>query len=122
PETSFVERTRLFETPGTTWEDYDPAVLSPGGGVFSRHAKSVPLSLEARSLLAIGAEVEVSGDEVIRAIMRLRVDLFWMGGIGTYIKSRDESHAEVGDKANDSVRIDARDLNCRVFAEGANLA
>ena len=122
PASSFEERLRLFEMPGSTWEDYDPTKLSAGGGVYSRHAKAIPLSPEARSLLNIGPEQEVSGDEVIRAIMRMRVDLFWMGGIGTYVKSRDESHAEVGDKANDSVRIDARELNCRVFAEGANLA
>ena len=122
PAKSFDERKRLFETPGSAWTDYSSEVLSAGGGVFSRHSKEVDLSEEARALLGIAPEAVVSGDEVIKAIMRLRVDLFWMGGIGTYVKSRDESHGDVGDKANDAVRIDAGELRCRVFAEGANLA
>ena len=122
PAKSYEERLRLFEMPRSTWEDYSTELMSEGGGVYSRHAKSVPLSPQAREMLGIEADKEVNGEEVIRAIMRLRVDLFWMGGIGTYVKSRDESHAEVGDKGNDSVRIDANELCCRVFAEGANLA
>ena len=121
-ERSFAERKRLFEKPGSTWEDYDPEAISEGGGVYSRQAKTVPLTPRAREMLGIDPEAQVNGDEVIRAIMRMQVDLFWMGGIGTYVKSRDESHAEVGDKSNDSVRVDARELRCRVFAEGANLA
>lgn len=122
PETSFVERKRLFETPGSTWAHYDEKVLSPGGGVYPRKSKEVPLSPRARALLDFDADATVSGDELIKAVMRLQVDLFWMGGIGTYVKAHDETHAEVGDKANDSVRVDARELNCRVFAEGANLS
>jgi glutamate dehydrogenase len=122
PERSFLERKRLFETPGSAWTDYAADQLSEGGGVWNRQSKEVDLPPAARELLGIGAEDTVSGDEVIKAIMRLRVDLFWMGGIGTYVKSRVESHADVGDKANDAVRIDAGELRCRVFAEGANLA
>ncbi|MEZ4453962.1 MAG: NAD-glutamate dehydrogenase [Nannocystaceae bacterium] len=122
PEASFVERERLFELPRSQWSDYDPKVLSPGGGVFLRTAKKVDLSLEARKMLSIAPDRVVSGEDVIRAILTMRVDLLWMGGIGTYIKSRDESHADVGDKANDFVRVDANELRCRVLAEGANLA
>lgn len=122
PASSFEERKRLFETPGSAWSDYDTGKLSSGGGVFSRRAKELPLSAEAREMLGFTADGVVNGDEVIRAVMRLSVDLFWMGGIGTYVKSRNESHADAGDKANDSVRIDASELRCRVFAEGANLA
>jgi glutamate dehydrogenase len=122
PATSFVERQRVFDMPRSTWEDYSSELISEGGGVYSRQAKSVALSARAREMLSLSPDEEVSGEEVIRAMMKLRVDLFWMGGIGTYVKSRDESHAEVGDKANDNVRINANELGCRVFAEGANLA
>lgn len=121
-ERSFTERGRLFETPGSTWEDYDAAVLSRGGGVYARKSKEVPLSDQACELLGFEAGTTPSGDEVIRAIMRLEVHLFWMGGIGTYVKASSESHADVGDKGNDSVRIDARELRCKIFAEGANLS
>ncbi len=119
---SFVERKRLFNSPGSTWADYDSAVLSKGGGVWSRNSKEVPLPPECRTLLGIDEGDVLSGDDVIRLIMKMNVDLFWMGGIGTYIKSREETDAEVGDKANDSVRINAHELHCRVFAEGANLS
>jgi glutamate dehydrogenase len=122
PAASFCERKRLFEKPGSAWTDYDEKVLSPGGGVFPRKAKELALSPEARALLGFDFNESVSGEEAIRAIMKLEVDLFWMGGIGTYVKASDETHAEVGDKANDTVRIDARDLRCKVFAEGANLS
>jgi glutamate dehydrogenase len=122
PARSFDERQRMFDLPRSTWEDYSPAVLSEGGGVYPRKSKMVPLSPQARVLLGIGPDAVVSGDEVIRAILRLEVDLLWMGGIGTYVKAREESNAEVGDKTNDSVRVDASDLRCRVLAEGANLA
>ena len=122
PAKSFEERQRLFDLPRSTWEDYSPQVLSTGGGVFPRKSKEVPLSAQARALLGIGPDQVVGGDDVIRAILRLPVDLLWMGGIGTYIKAREESNAEVGDKTNDSVRVDACDLRCRVLGEGANLA
>ncbi|MCB9701659.1 MAG: NAD-glutamate dehydrogenase [Myxococcales bacterium] len=122
PEASFRERERLFELPRSQWSDYDPTLISKGGGVYSRNSKKVDLSSEARHLLGFGDDQTVSGEDVIRAILQLPVDLLWMGGIGTYIKSRDESHADVGDKANDFVRINASELRCRVLAEGANLA
>ena len=122
PATSFVERQRLFDMPRSSWADYDAKVLSKGGGVYPRKSKEVPLSPEAREMLGIEPDTVISGDELIRKVMKLEVDLFWMGGIGTYVKAYDETHAQVGDKANDSVRVDARELNCRVFAEGANLS
>ncbi|MBK8266102.1 MAG: NAD-glutamate dehydrogenase [Nannocystis sp.] len=122
PQASYRERERLFDLPRSQWSDYDPALISAGGGVWSRTAKNVELSPVARELLGIGAEQQVSGEDVIRAILATRVDLMWMGGIGTYVKSREESHADVGDKANDFVRVNANELRCKVLAEGANLA
>ncbi|HRI07872.1 MAG TPA: NAD-glutamate dehydrogenase, partial [Nannocystaceae bacterium] len=122
PEASFVERQRLFDLPRSQWSDYDAKLISKGGGVWSRTAKVVDLAPEARELLGIAADEVVSGEDVIRRILTLRVDLMWMGGIGTYVKSRDESHADVGDKANDFVRVNAHELRCKVLSEGANLA
>jgi len=122
PERSFIERKRLFEKSRSQWSDYDPAVLSDGGGVFPRKSKEVDLSAAARGMLGFAPGRKVNGEEVMRAILRMQVDLMWMGGIGTYVKSRDETQAEVGDKTNDGARIDAAELRCKVFAEGANLA
>jgi len=122
PEASYRERKRLFEMPGSAWTDYDPAVLSSGGGVYVRQAKDVPLSPQARALLGFMPEQHLRGEDVIRAILRARVDLIWMGGIGTYVKAKSEGHGEVGDKTNDAVRVDAELLRCRVLAEGANLS
>ena len=121
PETSFVERARLFKE-SRSWGGYDTDKLSPGGGVFARKAKRVELSPQARALLGVPESAELSGEDVIHEILKLDVDLMWQGGIGTYIKGKDESHAEVGDKANDSVRVNASELRCKVLAEGANLA
>ena len=120
PHASFNERERLFRLPHSTWADYDPAVLSAGGGIFSRAAKSVPLRREMRQVLDIEAE-SVMPNELIRALLRAPVDLLWNGGIGTYVKATGESNAEVGDKANDAVRVDASELRCRVVGEGGNL-
>ena len=122
PGKSYEERKRLFELPRSTWEDYSGEVLSEGGGVFPRKAKELDLSAKARELLGFGPDEPVSGDKAISAILKLDVDLLWMGGIGTYAKAKDESNAEVGDKANDSVRVNANELRCRVLGEGANLA
>jgi glutamate dehydrogenase len=119
-EVSFEERARLFQLPGSSWADYDTSRISAGGGVFPRTAKTVPLSPEVRSRLDVPEE-ELSPDELIRAILRAPVDLLWNGGVGTYVKATAETHAEVGDKRNDSVRIDAGRLRCRVVGEGGNL-
>ena len=120
PETSFVERKRLFDTPGTHWTDYDAAVISAGGGVFERGAKEIALSPEAQAMLVTEAEA-VSGEELIRLVLCAPVDLLWNGGIGTYVKASFETHSDVEDKANDRVRVSAADLRCRVIGEGGNL-
>jgi glutamate dehydrogenase len=117
---SFEERKRMFALPRSSWEDYDTRLISRGGGVHSRQQKAVPLSAEARALLGIDAPSAPPND-VIRAILRLPVDLLWNGGIGTYVKSADETHAEIGDRANDAVRVDGAALRCRVAGEGGNL-
>jgi glutamate dehydrogenase len=120
PEASFDERKRLFELPRSSWSDYDPELISPGGGVWERTAKSIPISDEVRVAFDIDAR-ELSPVELIREILRAPVDLLWNGGIGTYIKASTESHADAGDKANDIVRLDGSDLRCRVVGEGGNL-
>ncbi len=120
PEASFAERRRLFDLPRSTWDDYDRSVLSPGGGIFPRSAKSVPLSEEVRALLGVDAEA-MAPNALIAATLRAPVDLLWNGGIGTYVKASTETHADVGDKANDAVRVDAVELRCRVIGEGGNL-
>ena len=120
PARSFEERARLFALPRSSWADYDPAAISPGGGVFSRTAKTVPLSDEVRRALDVDAEA-LAPDELIRAILRAPVDLLWNGGIGTYVKASTEANIDVGDKNNDAVRIDATALRCRVVGEGGNL-
>ncbi len=117
---SFAERKRMFALPRSSWEDYDKRVISKGGGVYSRQSKSIPLSHEARTLLGIDA-ASAAPVEVIRAILRLPVDLLWNGGIGTYVKSADETNAEIGDRANDAVRVNGAQLRCRVVGEGGNL-
>jgi glutamate dehydrogenase len=117
---SYAERRRLFELPRSTWADYDNAVLSPGGGVYSRAAKSITLSPEARAALGIADEA-LTPNELIGALLKAPVDLLWNGGIGTYVKSSLETNSDVGDKANDSVRINGSELRCRVVGEGGNL-
>ncbi len=117
---SFAERGRIYALPRSSWEDYDARLISKGGGVHSRQQKTVPLSVEARALLGIDLPAAAPND-VIRAILRLPVDLLWNGGIGTYVKSADETNAEIGDRANDAVRVNGADLRCRVVGEGGNL-
>ncbi len=119
-ERSYWERERLFRLPQSGWNDYDPACLSPGGGVFPRSAKAVALTPPVRAMLGVDAE-SLSGEELVQAILRMPADLLWNGGIGTYVKASDETHAEVGDPANDRVRVDARDLRVLVVVEGGNL-
>jgi glutamate dehydrogenase len=120
PAASFDERARLFALPGSSWADYDPSLVSPGGGVFPRTAKAIPLSPEVRAVLDVESE-SLTPNELIRALLRAPVELLWNGGIGTYVKAKEERHAEVGDKANDAVRVDAEELRCRVVGEGGNL-
>jgi glutamate dehydrogenase len=117
---SFKERQRLFDLPRSSWADYDRSTLSAGGGIWSRADKSIKLTREARTLLGITAD-SVPPNDVIKAILRLKVDLLWNGGIGTYVKASSETHAAVGDRANDGVRVDGRELRCRVIGEGGNL-
>ncbi len=119
---SVAERRRLFELPRSSWADYDPALISDGGGVYPRTAKSIPVSDQVRAALGIDAEVTaLAPADLIRRILVAPVDLLWNGGIGTYVKATDETHAEVGDKANDVVRVNGADLRCKVVGEGGNL-
>ena len=122
PARSFAERRRLFALPRSSWADYDPALLSPGGGVWPRTAKSVPIAPQVRAVLGLPETVSaLSPPELIRAILTAPVDLLWNGGIGTYIKASTQTHAQVGDAANVAIRVDGRDLRARVVAEGGNL-
>ena len=120
PAAAFAERRRLFELPGSSWDDYDRSAISEGGGVWPRTAKHVPISPQARLALAIQAD-QLTPDELIRAILLAPVDLLWNGGIGTFVKASTESNADADDRANDSLRVDGRDLRCRVVVEGGNL-
>ncbi len=119
-ERSFAERKRLFELPRSSWTDYDQSLISRGGGVYSRTAKSIEISPQVRGVLGID-ESELAPNDLIRAILRAPVDLLWNGGIGTYVKASSESHADAGDKANDALRVDGRELRCSVVGEGGNL-
>ncbi len=120
PEAAFAERQRLFELPRSSWQDYDPALISTGGGVFSRSARRVELSKEVQELLRVDADV-LTPPALIQAILRAPVDLMFAGGIGNYVKASTERNEDVGDRANDELRVDARDLRARVVGEGANL-
>ena len=120
PETSFVERERLFKLPRSSWRDYDATLISAGGGVFDRSAKAIHVSPEMKALLGI-EQAEVSGEEMIRRILTAPVDLLYNGGIGTYVKASFEDDGQVGDRTNDRVRVDGQDLRARVVAEGGNL-
>ena len=120
PARTLAERQRLFALPRSSWQDYDKALISPGGGVFSRQAKSIPLSPAMQAALDL-PRAEVTPPELMTAILKSRVDLLWFGGIGTYIRASDESDAQVGDRANDAIRVTGSDLRARVVGEGANL-
>jgi glutamate dehydrogenase len=120
PEASFKERRRLFRKSRSSWDDYDTSVISKGGGIFSRQSKTIRLSREVRALLATDAG-SMRPDELIRAILRMPADLLWNGGIGTYVKSSGEGHSDVGDRSNDSVRVNANKLRFKVVGEGGNL-
>jgi glutamate dehydrogenase len=120
PAKSWEERNRMFALPRSSWADYDPSLISEGGGVFARTEKSIPLSPQVREMLAIDAE-EIDPAGLISAILKAPVDLLWFGGIGTYVKAAAESHGEVGDPANDRLRVNAEQLRAKVLGEGANL-
>ncbi|MGX9966512.1 NAD-glutamate dehydrogenase [Roseomonas sp. F4] len=120
PETSFAERARLFALPRSSWADYDARLLSPGGAILPRNAKTLPLSPEVRALLGIEQD-RAEPAAILRAILTLDVDLLYFGGIGTYVKSSTETQAEAGDRANDAIRVDGSALRCKVLGEGANL-
>ena len=120
PQRSFDERCRLFALERSSWLDYDRDAISPGGGVFSRAAKRIDLPPEARAALEVEREA-LTPTELIQALLRAPIDLLWNGGIGTYVKASSESNAEVGDKANDALRVDGAELRSRVVAEGGNL-
>ena len=117
---SWTERKRLFDLPRSSWDDYDRAALSPGGGVYARTLKSVPISGEVKAALDIKAD-EMAPTDLIAAILKARVELLYLGGIGTYVKGHSETNLDVGDKANDAIRINGKDLRCKVVGEGANL-
>ena len=120
PAKSWAERNRMFALPRSSWEDYNARLISKGGGVFPRSAKEIALSKEVRAML--GLEVEtIDPDGLITAILKSQVDLLWFGGIGTYVKSSAENNVQVGDPANDALRIDGADIRARVIGEGANL-
>jgi len=120
PQVSFKERQRLFDLPRSTWDDYDKNLISQGGGIYSRHAKSIKVSPEVQKALGIIDEYMVP-NELIRAILKSPVDLLWNGGIGTYVKAVSENNVDVGDRTNDALRINGKELRCRVVAEGGNL-
>ncbi|MEX3649104.1 NAD-glutamate dehydrogenase domain-containing protein [Mycolicibacterium porcinum] len=120
PQTSFGERKRLFGLPASSWQDYDSTLISAGGGVWPRTAKSIALSPQARSALGIEA-AECTPDELIAAVLRAPVDLLWNGGVGTYVRADGETNADARDKANDRVRVTASQLRCTVIGEGGNL-
>jgi len=121
PEKSFAERQRLFHLPRSSWADYDHSLISSGGGVFERSAKSIPISAEMKRAFDIETD-HLTPAELIRQLLAAPVDLLWFGGIGTYVKAPDESHTEVGDRANDALRIDGDKVRAKVIGEGANLA
>jgi glutamate dehydrogenase len=120
PERSLAERRRLFDLPRSSWADYDSTLISRGGGVHSRAAKSITVTPEVQTALGIDA-TQLTPIELVRAILAAPVDLLWNGGIGTYVKASTESNADVGDRANDAVRRDGGELRCRIVAEGGNL-
>lgn len=120
PEVSYKERKRLFELPGSSWDDYDRTLISEGGGVYSRQDKDIPLSPQVRQWLNTRHRF-MDGEGLIRLLLTAPADLLWFGGIGTYVKASTEKHLDVGDRANDSVRVDASQVQARIVGEGANL-
>jgi glutamate dehydrogenase len=120
PASSFAERQRLFDLPRSAWSDYDTSIMSEGGGIFSRSAKSIAISEQMKERFDIKAD-KLTPTELLNALLKAPVDLLWNGGIGTYVKASTESHADVGDKANDALRVNGNELRCKVVGEGGNL-
>ncbi len=120
PARSWEERQRMFDLPRSSWEDYDASLISKGGGVFPRSLKDIPISPEIQTMLGVTDEV-MRPSQLISAIFKAEIDLLWLGGIGTYIKAASEAHIEVGDPANDKLRVNGRDVHAKVIGEGANL-
>jgi glutamate dehydrogenase len=120
PADSYAERERLFKLPRSTWDDYNRKAMSKGAGIYRRDVKSIRISPQAKTMLALASDT-ITPLELIRAVLRMSVDLLWNGGIGTYVKASSETDADVGDKTNDSVRVDAKELRCKVVGEGGNL-
>ncbi len=120
PEPAWHERLRIYRKPASSWDDYDRALISPGGGVFARSLKAIPLNDTIRGLTGLAGE-ETTPAALIQALLKLPVQLLWFGGIGTFVKASAETHAQASDKANDATRVNAEDLRCLVVGEGANL-
>lgn len=120
PAVSWEERKRLFDLGRSSWQDYDTSLISEGGGVYSRKAKHIDLSVQAQALLGL-ASAKCSPQDVMTAILKMKADLLWFGGIGTYVRASSESNVDVGDRGNDSIRVAASDLKVKVIGEGANL-
>jgi glutamate dehydrogenase len=122
PAVSYAERRRLFDLPRSSWADYDTTLLSPGGGVYPRTAKSIPVSKGVRARLGLAGNVTaLTPPDLLKAVLSAPVDLLWNGGIGTYVKASTESHADVGDKANDAIRVNGSQVRAKVVGEGGNL-
>ena len=120
PESSFEERERLFNLPRSSWADYDRKLVSPGGGVYSRAAKSITLTPEVKKIVGVDDD-SLTPTDLIRALLKAPVDLLYNGGIGTYVKATNQTHMNVGDRANDAIRVNGGELRCKVVAEGGNL-
>lgn len=121
PAASFKERKRLFALPRSSWSDYDAKLISKGGGIFERSAKSIKITPEMKRAFKLGAKDSMTPTDLLRAILTAEVDLLWFGGIGTYIKSTTENNVEVGDRTNDALRINGNEVKARIIGEGANL-
>jgi glutamate dehydrogenase len=121
PPAAWAERARLFALPRSSWADYDAELISSGGGVYARTLKSIELSPQARAVLGIATASPLTPDALVSAMLTAPVDLLWNGGIGTYVKAESETHSEVGDRANDGVRVNGAELRCRMVGEGGNL-
>ena len=120
PERSLIERQRMFDLPRSSWMDYDSKLISKGGGVFNRNAKSIAVSPEMKQLFGIKQD-EIEPNELIKRILKAKFDLLWSGGIGTFVKAQIETNLDVGDRSNDAIRINANQLRCKIVGEGGNL-